>query len=473
MCVIMYTMEDKKRTDFESETKNNLEKILSSKRCFCLMCGEEYDAREVQSWHGTTAICPWCGSQDVLGDSSGIPFNELNHGFPKESNGLSIAEVDYDFLNDYESGTLERTPELERLYIAHLRKDTKDGSIPSRLLLGLIYESGTEFREPNPFGAFQLYKEAESQGRGVFVDRLANMLLFNKDIDIEAGFSDLLVLAVALGSTEALVSCIASQLAAKNMEPNAENLSDLFVLLNRYMVRLYEEGIPLYEVNFLYKMLTTYSFALNTVHLNDALERIEALLKRDSGFENREESGDMKDVMLKFLLIAKRLEADLNNASFRLYPELKPYEGIVEKMIDMFSENLGFAPGEPTFDYQSFLDTFLCGSGDEPYPLRGTVKVSSFDMEKKQASVTIVAETTPVFCDLAAVYCGDMPKVTEWRFDDVVYASDTLGEVIRFTRISVEEDERLLFLDHDNVVAEFSFEPQEKRRTDKVGKTEA
>lgn len=58
----------------------NRERIEQSKQCGCFYCLRVYPPSEIVEWtddrvealSGKTAICPYCGIDSVLGDSTGI-----------------------------------------------------------------------------------------------------------------------------------------------------------------------------------------------------------------------------------------------------------------------------------------------------------------------------------------------------------------------------------------------------------------
>lgn len=67
---------------------HNRVEIEKSLKCGCFSCGRLFDATEVEEYtnDGETALCPYCGVDSVIGDSSGIELNprllsELNQLF--------------------------------------------------------------------------------------------------------------------------------------------------------------------------------------------------------------------------------------------------------------------------------------------------------------------------------------------------------------------------------------------------------
>jgi hypothetical protein len=56
----------------------NREEVQRSGRCGCFHCLELFQAAEVRGWthNGTTALCPRCGTDAVIGDASGFTIEE-------------------------------------------------------------------------------------------------------------------------------------------------------------------------------------------------------------------------------------------------------------------------------------------------------------------------------------------------------------------------------------------------------------
>jgi hypothetical protein len=69
--------------DLESAHKHSSdhrEEILASELCGCFYCGKNFTPAEIKEWIdqqkgvGTTAICPGCGTDSVIGSASGFPL---------------------------------------------------------------------------------------------------------------------------------------------------------------------------------------------------------------------------------------------------------------------------------------------------------------------------------------------------------------------------------------------------------------
>jgi hypothetical protein len=59
---------------------NHREEILASDLCGCFHCSRTFHPREITEWVdevegiGTTAICPYCGVDSILGSRAGYPL---------------------------------------------------------------------------------------------------------------------------------------------------------------------------------------------------------------------------------------------------------------------------------------------------------------------------------------------------------------------------------------------------------------
>ena len=63
---------------------NNKAELEKSKKCGCFYCLSIFNPREIKEWifannsidKRGTAICPFCGVDSVIGESSGFPITE-------------------------------------------------------------------------------------------------------------------------------------------------------------------------------------------------------------------------------------------------------------------------------------------------------------------------------------------------------------------------------------------------------------
>lgn len=67
-----------------SAASNHMEQLKQDKRCGCFYCLRIYNPAEIEEWiiddnpidKDGTAICPYCGVDSVIGESSGFPLTD-------------------------------------------------------------------------------------------------------------------------------------------------------------------------------------------------------------------------------------------------------------------------------------------------------------------------------------------------------------------------------------------------------------
>lgn len=60
-------------------SSNNKSALLKDKKCGCFYCTEIFSPSEITEWiedTSGTAICPYCGIDSVIGESSGYPITK-------------------------------------------------------------------------------------------------------------------------------------------------------------------------------------------------------------------------------------------------------------------------------------------------------------------------------------------------------------------------------------------------------------
>jgi hypothetical protein len=59
---------------------NNEEEVKASEQCGCFHCLEIFEVSEIEDWvegeEGTSAVCPHCDVESVIGDAAGLPLTE-------------------------------------------------------------------------------------------------------------------------------------------------------------------------------------------------------------------------------------------------------------------------------------------------------------------------------------------------------------------------------------------------------------
>lgn len=60
-------------------SSNHKKELMSDEKCGCFFCLEIFDPKEIKDWVKDTmetAICPYCGIDSVIGESSGYPITK-------------------------------------------------------------------------------------------------------------------------------------------------------------------------------------------------------------------------------------------------------------------------------------------------------------------------------------------------------------------------------------------------------------
>lgn len=58
---------------------NHKKLLLQDKKCGCFNCLKIFNPKEIEEWiddTSGTAICPYCGIDSIIGESSGFPITE-------------------------------------------------------------------------------------------------------------------------------------------------------------------------------------------------------------------------------------------------------------------------------------------------------------------------------------------------------------------------------------------------------------
>jgi len=61
-------------------SSNHEERLLQDEKCGCFYCLKIFNPSEIVEWiedTSGTAICPYCGIDSIIGESSGYPITEV------------------------------------------------------------------------------------------------------------------------------------------------------------------------------------------------------------------------------------------------------------------------------------------------------------------------------------------------------------------------------------------------------------
>lgn len=65
--------------DAHKYSSNHKDQLLKDKKCGCFYCLSVFNPTDIEMWIndiGGTAICPYCGIDSVIGESSGYPIEK-------------------------------------------------------------------------------------------------------------------------------------------------------------------------------------------------------------------------------------------------------------------------------------------------------------------------------------------------------------------------------------------------------------
>ncbi len=72
-------MEEDKIVKAHQFSSNHKESLLKDKKCGCFYCLTIFHPNEIKEWIkdvSGTAVCPYCGIDSIIGESSGFPITK-------------------------------------------------------------------------------------------------------------------------------------------------------------------------------------------------------------------------------------------------------------------------------------------------------------------------------------------------------------------------------------------------------------
>ena len=72
-------MEDIRIIEAHKFSSNHKKELLNDQKCGCFFCLKIFGPKEITDWIKDTegtAICPYCGVDSVIGESSGFPMTK-------------------------------------------------------------------------------------------------------------------------------------------------------------------------------------------------------------------------------------------------------------------------------------------------------------------------------------------------------------------------------------------------------------
>lgn len=385
---------------YRKHSQNNEIEILHSKQCGCFFCRSIFDARKVSDWlpgknGSTSAVCPECGVDAVIGDASGVPLSkellkEMNSAF---FDGNAVGdESSKAFVDRYLQGKITHNKTNEAKYVKHLSSLARKGEPRAILLLGDHYSTTAEFEPLDYKKAIYHYTDPIICDDAAPMISLARIYLTGavKPRNKMKGF-ELLAKAAALGSMEAVYRMADCYLVGNEVETD-----EIFA------AKLVQKGFRDLYPDFATKKL-------NWDVLPDFAIRMATFCREGV-------DGDPDPFLaIRYYLLAQFGCAVRDEAAGKgLYPT---YEDLIEGGLKELSKTCKCKEGQPIFDADTFFDTY--GDGNTPEDGPKTFHLESYDPAELTLSFTIESKTPGFIYDTANLYCAPAPSKIRWDFKDV------------------------------------------------------
>ncbi len=415
---------DQKFLDIQNRTHDNEVQILHSKTCSCLFCRQTYDARLVHDWvndeQGISAICPECGMDAVVGDNNGEPMDkallkELNLAFYGEDYMSKHPDAAYKYVKRYREGKITHKKTNEALYVQYLALLSEQGNSEAAFSLGLLYEFGDEFTEKDPKTAFGYYGSPSLRNDGEALARMGMLCASGAlgKVDEHSAY-EAFAKGMAMGSLKAVIG-----------------FSDCY----KYGINVNQDEA------FAFDLLTTlwgesyHRFILST---GKDINVFPDLCYR-LGLAYELGIGTIKDLptALRFYLISEFAYRLKDNIAESLKEDKDAFAD-VEARIEEAAKTLNLTRGDPAFDNDTFADSLLSADPDSIFIGRMTMVAPYFTKEDNSFEFDIKYSLPPLIIDIGNLYCGFMPGIVRWRFEDV--SDVTMGKNRVFDRITGDPD---------------------------------
>ena len=403
--------------EYAKHAVDNEIEILRSKRCGCFFCRHEFDAKSVHDWvsdkRGTSALCPECGMDAVIGDASGIDLTrpllkEMSEAFYGDAYMETHPDAAKTYVERYASGKIAHKLKTESLYLRYLGILAEDGDERAALLLGNLFALGDEFVKPDPNAALAYYSHPSvASNADALCARGTIWLNIKADTGApEAAAYECFAKAAALGSLQGVYhmsQCYFDGIAV-DKDPHFA-----FDLLNS----AYPEA--------LYAFCTTGKRRDCDLIL-DFAEQLGKCYEHGIGVPE-----DMF-AALRYYLVA-RLAA---SALVPEHEELKKDRNYsrLDRLVIKLAKRMNYMQETPVFDQDTFYDSF-CDQQDGYSPK--AFDLESYDEEAGELHFSINFAIPPLIVDVANLFCAFCPQKVHWHFTDV--ASFRLGKENVFERI--------------------------------------
>ncbi len=459
-----------------SHTKNNEIEILRSKKCGCIFCGQILDARKINNWSNdsnvSSAICPKCGMNLVLGDASGYKIDKesvLQWHIFFVCNPDSIFEKNHEIVEKYidlfEGKKIVLNNFAEDLYKHYLYLGVVKNNDPvSSFKIAQIYEFGTRYTKPNYNIALNYYSHP-----GLLYD------------------------ARAIGRYG-----VCSYKYNKNDQftyySNVSKSAALDSFFGKcYLADIYTEGkVDRKDPDFAFSILSNtffdayraYFFKNDTLILPDIIclgYRLGYLYEKGCGCQQ-----NVDIALTYYLLIEKIYEQALELGETDL--ECEHYYKLSQSHMKKIVKEKGYTADNAILDENTFIHSMYplsyiaqgkLQSTELEIPYMAYVGPEEFDEETKTFTFSVrYKPKKPLIVDPRRLYCEINDNVLSWKFNgvkEVYYYFENFDEAA-FSKIEVGDCKMIFYIrsnQRNEPVLEIDFDRPEDETENEKGLIEA
>ncbi|MCQ2742179.1 MAG: sel1 repeat family protein [Bacilli bacterium] len=390
----------KQLEEYRAHSVDNEIEIVSSSECGCFFCRQRYSAREVLDWanddRGTSAICPVCGIDAVIGDASGIEISktllkEMNLAFYPQNVIKGDPNAAKTYCDRYDSGEITHKETNEKLYVSYLTSLFDAGDKDAAFKLAEFYEKKAEFSPINVDAAIQIYASPLIKDEARSLCRIGMIHMKNAILPEEA---------------RAAYECFAKAAALGD-------LTAVYLMSDCYLQGVYVKRDP----SFAYKLLES------------AFGEIDARFRVD-----RKDWYDYPDYAYRLGNCYQHgygVEQDSTEAiTYYLLAEVsyairEVVEGIgqdpllfadIQSEIKAYAKANSLTRNTPINDSDTFFDSFRnCNNQNDTK----TFKFVSFSKESGDLEFIVTYPNPQLILDLGSLYCGFASGPVHWYFREV------------------------------------------------------
>lgn len=407
-CAILSNMENNElfETIFKHTANNEIE-ILTSENCSCVFCRHTYSARLVKDWvsdnKGTNAICPNCGIDSVVGDSSGYTFDkeelkQINLYFFGEDYMKKNPRCLVTYVNRFKAGKITFNEKNENLFKEYCKTLAGFGNIQAAYDLGFLYDTGSEFTERDALKALECYSNPD--------------LLCEPTTLVRAG---LLYKSGRLASVydKKAYECFAKSSALGSMEGAIHYfdcyLDGTFVDKDEYFA--FVGYSKLWGESYRRFLMTT---GRETSFLPQISYRIGVMFMDSKGVPH-----DDLSALKMFLLSAYAFEIVRGDKAFTKPEDAEDYDDVCQR-IELLSRKYAFAKAEPVFDDDTFFDSFTDAKAADFHIMR-KCKFIPKRLDEDEATFSFVTESATPFLiiDHKSLFCSFVNSPITWTFSSI------------------------------------------------------